>query len=784
MKKYYFGLLLTLLTTSAGFADMRAANNALSRGDYATAAKEFQLLAEQGNINAQAHLGYMYYVGEGVKQDYDEALKWYRKAAISGDRDSQYNLATAYSFGEGIPQNYAQAFQWYRRSAEQNHVVAQYSLGIAYAYGEGIQQNMLSAIEWFEKAAQQGYPLAQVSLGRLYQLGENVSQDYSKAAHWYQLAAENGNPNGQYHLSLLYMTGQGVTANMEQALQWLRKAAAQGYAEAQNKLADIEQMGTEKTVLTSPAEAEIADETTLTESANKGGFFARLFGSDQEVSDEDELPAVEATVNQQLDSEQPADIEITEQSESIPSTVSDSVPPDGVTTVLPAIEAEENEPVIAEDKDGFFARLFGSDQEVSDEDELPAVEATVNQQLDSEQLADTEITEQSESIPSTVSDSVPPDGVTVVLPATETEENEPVIAEDKGGFFARLFGSDQEISDEDELPTVETAVNQQLDSEQPVEQTKPAEQAIAYATDIAPLGQEFTVIEENQPSPSDLIADIPMMISKLEDEIIFDKEELIHSLQAVQSLAKQGDASAQLQLGTRYHRGRGIIKDLQLAALWYRRAAEQGNSDAQYYLGNMHLMGEGVAQNDQQAHFWYQRAAKRGHATARKNLDNLLRVFPHTENDMQNYSPPAESRSAEEDYQQGIGYESGEKVAQNYTKALEYFQLSSNKGYAPAQYKLGIAYAHGQGVKKDINLAIGWYTLAAQQGYSAAQRSLCQIYMDTAHGLQNQPLALAWYNILANSGNAMDIHRRDLLKQKLTTAEIAKAETLEQQISK
>ena len=98
------------LTIQPSFADMNTANDALARGDHAAAAAEFQKLAEQGDKKAQAHLGYMYYVGEGVEQDYAKAVKWYKKAAILGDKDSQYNLAVAYAFGEGAKQDYKEAF--------------------------------------------------------------------------------------------------------------------------------------------------------------------------------------------------------------------------------------------------------------------------------------------------------------------------------------------------------------------------------------------------------------------------------------------------------------------------------------------------------------------------------------------------------------------------------------------------------------------------------------------------------------------------------------------------
>ena len=48
---------------------------------------------------------------------------------------------------------------------------------------------------------------------------------------------------------------------------------------------------------------------------------------------------------------------------------------------------------------------------------------------------------------------------------------------------------------------------------------------------------------------------------------------------------------------------------------------------------------------------------------------------------------------------------------------------------------------------------------------------------------QNKPLALAWYEILADSGNVMDVHRRDALKDKLTSDEIDEAQKIKQDLS-
>jgi len=69
---------------SAGFFDFYNFNKgvkAYNSGDYATALKEFNPLAEQGYVKAQSKLGYMYDIGRGVTQDYKAAIKWYRLAA-------------------------------------------------------------------------------------------------------------------------------------------------------------------------------------------------------------------------------------------------------------------------------------------------------------------------------------------------------------------------------------------------------------------------------------------------------------------------------------------------------------------------------------------------------------------------------------------------------------------------------------------------------------------------------------------------------------------------------
>ena len=136
------------------------AKASLNAGDFAHAAAQFSILANDGDAEAQAHIGYMTYQGEGVTRDKAAAVEWYRLSAVQGNRDAQYNLAVAYAFGEGVPQDDPEAVNWYRRAAEQGSAIAQYSLAVSYALGEGVQQSDSDAARWYRAAADQGYPAA------------------------------------------------------------------------------------------------------------------------------------------------------------------------------------------------------------------------------------------------------------------------------------------------------------------------------------------------------------------------------------------------------------------------------------------------------------------------------------------------------------------------------------------------------------------------------------------------------------------------------------------------
>ena len=92
------------------------------------------------------------------------------------------------------------------------------------------------------------------------------------------------------------------------------------------------------------------------------------------------------------------------------------------------------------------------------------------------------------------------------------------------------------------------------------------------------------------------------------------------ALREWRSLADQGDADAQYNLGLMYANGQGVIQDYKEAVRLYGQAAAQGNASAQSNLGLMYNNGEGVIQDYKEAVRLYSLAAAQGYATAQHNL--------------------------------------------------------------------------------------------------------------------------------------------------------------------
>ena len=85
--------------------------------------------------------------------------------------------------------------------------------------------------------------------------------------------------------------------------------------------------------------------------------------------------------------------------------------------------------------------------------------------------------------------------------------------------------------------------------------------------------------------------------------------------------AESGDVRAQVELGTAYATGDGVVEDDVEAIKWFRKAAEKREAAGEYSLGEMYLSGRGVYADLAEAVKWMRRAAEDGDACGTGGAD-------------------------------------------------------------------------------------------------------------------------------------------------------------------
>jgi len=103
----------------------------------------------------------------------------------------------------------------------------------------------------------------------------------------------------------------------------------------------------------------------------------------------------------------------------------------------------------------------------------------------------------------------------------------------------------------------------------------------------------------------------------------FNRGDYETTLREFTPLAEQGNAVAQLSLGTMYRNGQGVQQDDKTAVKWFSLAAEQGLFGAPWFLGNMYRHGLSVPQDYKTAVKWYTLDAEQGHLLAQFYLGEM-----------------------------------------------------------------------------------------------------------------------------------------------------------------
>jgi TPR repeat protein len=120
------------------------------------------------------------------------------------------------------------------------------------------------------------------------------------------------------------------------------------------------------------------------------------------------------------------------------------------------------------------------------------------------------------------------------------------------------------------------------------------------------------------------LAATDIVAGDLEDGAKFLKnKDYARAASSFRKAAEQGDAKAQVSLGSMYADGKGLARDYKQAVFWFQKATAQGDSSAQLNLGFMYEGGLGVAKDYKQAAFWYEKSAAQGNSIAMFSLYSL-----------------------------------------------------------------------------------------------------------------------------------------------------------------
>jgi TPR repeat protein len=199
---------------------------AFAAGDYTTAIKIWTPMAENGDANAQANLGIMYFRGLGVDKDIQRAVQLFQSAAAKGNGQAEFQLGLMFQKGVGVQQDYGEAMRWYEAAADQGDPLAGYGIGRLFEEGYGVAQDERAAAVWYRRAAEKGIAPAEYNLSQMIAKGRGgEKKDDVQAYAWCRKAADQGYGKAAAALAMMYAHGTGVEADAEQALFWSDVAA-------------------------------------------------------------------------------------------------------------------------------------------------------------------------------------------------------------------------------------------------------------------------------------------------------------------------------------------------------------------------------------------------------------------------------------------------------------------------------------------------------------------------------------------------------------------------------
>lgn len=217
--------------------------------------------------------------------------------------------------------------------------------------------------------------------------------------------------------------------------------------------------------------------------------------------------------------------------------------------------------------------------------------------------------------------------------------------------------------------------------------------------------------------------------------------------------ATNGNPEAQFQLGKKFKTSES--HDPLMAFYWFNKAASQGHAASQFQLAYMYEKSIGVKKSRKMAFYWAQKAAIQGYVLSQFTL---AKMYDHDKSKKENkqfafkwHKIAAEKGHAPSQFIIGNKYLNGLDCAVNKPLGIYWCKKAAKQNYAPAQYNLGTIYETGNGVPVNYQTAAEWHYLAAQQQHKKSLFALGYFY-DMGLLEKNEAYAVYYYEQSAKLG--------------------------------
>ena len=257
---------MSVLLSTASYADVAAGIDFLNAGDVSAAAEEFAASYEAGEPEGAFYLGRLFELGLGTEKDEMRAANLYSAAADAGSAKAQARLGLMYHEGRVLLRDYVEGTRLLCAAADAGDADGLLNCGMAYQLGRGVAVDQDKATELWKQSAAQNNVLA------INVLGQTAldNGDLSGAVGYFKQAADLGNAGGMYEYAKLLSVG--ANPDMVQAYAYANLAVVRGLTEALQFRDNLEAQMTPEDILAGQTAARAwTEERILAESDNADG---------------------------------------------------------------------------------------------------------------------------------------------------------------------------------------------------------------------------------------------------------------------------------------------------------------------------------------------------------------------------------------------------------------------------------------------------------------------------------------------------------------------------------